>query len=393
MSGPKSADYGVSDEALRLERNRRRLAALDAEVEQIAAQWRQARDEHGDMVPAWIQESALKGRIQAAADQRLASDELAKIVAHIAQEVAKARRVFAQLSALLRFHGSLAAASATQPAQQTQQEEDTLRRHAEQVSDLLDTLASQVSNDEREALARRGEEAIGALPGRRKALLLQLRQDIQRANAAASKRLGMVRKAEQWREEIAGFDGPQVEELDQLLRRVAEGQTALAPDMAQRVKDVVASANKALEREYASKVIVEELQQMGYEVEVGFETASGAMLLRKPGMPDDYHVELRGETGESRLHARVVREADGDRAEASQSSDRKQTDTEAEQSWCGDFASALAAAERHGVQARLTSRLRAGEQPVQSIAPLADKRQTQRRRRRRQVQPKARSRG
>ena len=428
MSGPKSSSYRVSERARRreqarrrkqeerrrrreeaqrlaeeerrrMEQGRRQLGSLADQVDQLAAEWQQAQEAHGDLAAAWVGEPTLRSRLQDAAKLH-SSNDLATAISRITMDVAQARRAFAQQSTLLGLRESLAAVNAERAAKQVREsqarEEQALNRDAEKVSELLDSLSAEAANEERESLARLGEEVVGALPGRRKTLLLQMRQDIQRTNANAKERQRMVSQAEQWREELAGLPGPEVEALDRSLRRVAEGQAMLTPDMAQKVKDVAASATKRLEREYASNVIVEELQQLGYEVESGFETASGEapeLLLRKPGMPDDYHIELRGEAGASKLHARVVREADGNAAQRPRSAKRKQSDAQAEQAWCGDFAAALAAAERRGVHARLASRIRVGEQPVQIIAPFTDRGRPKRRQRRRQAPAKARSLG
>ena len=74
--------------------------------------------------------------------------------------------------------------------------------------------------------------------------------------------------------------------------------------MAQRVDDVVARATEAANRSYAVDVITEELGNLGYVVESGFDTASAQasdMLLHKADMEDDYHVSLRAEA--RRVHA------------------------------------------------------------------------------------------
>ena len=262
---------------------------------------------------------------------------------------------------------------------------------------------------------------------RRRALLAQLRLDIQRANAAGKEQQRMVEQAEQWRERLLGLEGTEVEELDQALRQVVEeqaslpadmaqrvedvvardrarqhtvqqaeqwrerllglegteveqldqalrqvveGQASLPADMAQRVENVVARATEASDRAYALDVITEELENLGYVVETGFETASAQgseMLLHKPGMEDDYHVSLQAEAGTSLLHTKMVRETSDSKE---RSAKRRRTDHQMERSWCQDFAAALAAAERRGVRGRIAKRVEAGEVPVETIVPL-----------------------
>ena len=64
-----------------------------------------------------------------------------------------------------------------------------MRRCAEEVARLLGALAAEASNEERTAVEQRAEEAAEASEAvRGKALLAQLRFDVQQANAAAEAR-------------------------------------------------------------------------------------------------------------------------------------------------------------------------------------------------------------
>ena len=142
---------------------------------------------------------------------------------------------------------------------------------------------------------------------------------------------------------------------------------------AQKVEDVVARATEASNRAYALGVRAEELENLGYVVEAGFETASAQapeMLLHKPEMEEDYHVSLRADAGAPFLHNRVVREA-GDPDE--RSADRARTDEQVERAWCEDLAAALAAAGDRGVRGRAVERMEPGAVPVPTIAPLKGK--------------------
>ena len=179
----------------------------------------------------------------------------------------------------------------------------------------------------------------------------------------------MVEQAEQWREELLGLEGQEVEELDRALREVVDGKASLPAGMAQTVEDVVARATEASDRAYALGVITEELENLGYVVETGFETAApgSEMLLHKPGM-EEYHVSLQAEAGASVLNTKMVREA-GDGGPG-RSPARERTDREMEGIWCRDFAAALGAAGRRGVRGRVVNRAEAGDVPVETIAPL-----------------------
>ena len=410
-----------------------RVHTLCAELDKVAELWQKARVQYGEEFPAW---SYGDSKLPASFRDLLANSDLAERVAKVqttrwgrkslratigasrgelksvfrdvsrldpffrdlAERVANAQRDYAQQSALFRMRigmrASLQAVSQVQAAdtqaaassaeaEQAQREERDLRRYAEEVSGLLEKLAAEVSHEDQTAIEQRAQEAVESPASRRRALLAQLRLDIQRANKAGKARQREAQQAEQWRERLLGLEGPEVEGLDAALRRVVNGEEPLPPDMGQQVEDVVARATEASNREYALGVITEELENLGYVVETGFETASAQapeMLLRKPDMEDDYHVSLRAEDGG--LHNQVVREA-SDPSE--QSAKRERTDEQMERTWCEDLAAALAAAEHRGVRGRAVTRNPPGEVPVPTIAPLKGKRKTKSKRKRRRT--------
>ena len=378
-----------------------RANTLCAELKKVAELWQEARAQYGEEFPAWSYGDSklpaeFRGLAKRVAEVRrtkynrrkrwtfganisqlesVARDvgELEPVVRDLARRVAKAKGEYAGQLVLFNFRKALPAASQLQATddqaavssveaqeEEAQREERERHRYAEEVSRLLGTLAAEVSPQDRTAIEQRAQETVESpQAARRRALLAQLRLDIQRANKAGQARQRIVAQAEQWRERLLGLEGTEVEELDQALRQIADGEEPLPPDMAQKVEDVVARATEASNREYALGVITEELENLGYVVEVGFETASAQapeMLLHKPDMEDEYHVSLRVETGG--LHNRVVREA-SDPSE--RSAGRERTDEQMERTWCQDLATALAAAEHRGIRGRAVSRNPPGE--------------------------------
>ena len=339
-----------------------RANTLCAELSEVAELWQEARAQYGEEFPAWsygdtewqaffVRDLAKRvGKVQrtkytggnksgstlgATRDdlKSVARDvsELESVFPDLVERVGKAKREYAQHVAKAkrnRVLTSLQAASQLQATdtqaavssakeEEAQREERERHRYAEEVSRTLETLAAEVSPQDHTAIEQQAQEAVESPASRRQALLMQLRFDIQRANKAGQARQRMVAQAEQWRERLLGLEGTEVEQLDVALRRIADGDEPLPPDMAQRVEDVVARATEASNRAYALGVITEELESLGYVVEVGFETASAQapeMLLHKPDMEDDYHVSLRVETGA--LHNQVVREASDPATEA-----------------------------------------------------------------------------
>ena len=330
--------------------------------------------------------------------KKLELPELRSVASDLAERIAKAKGEYARQVTLVKIRemgqlmASLQAAPQVQAAdsgaavspvdaqaEEAQREERERRRCAEEVSRVLETVAAEVSSQDRTAIEQRARESLESpQASRRRALLAQLRLDVRRANEAGRARQRVVRQVEQWRQRLLGLEGPEVEELDAALRRVVEEEGPLPPEMAQRVEDVAVRATEASNRAYALGVITEELENLGYVVEAGFETASAQapeMLLRKPDMEEDYHVSFRAEAGAPLLHNRVVREADyaGLDSRSPRSADRKRMDEQMERAWCEDLAAALAAAEHKGVRGRAMERLEPGQAPVPTIAPLKGK--------------------
>ena len=392
-----AAAFGLAAAVLRAraaakrEAERRRAAleargsALLAELDEVDQRWQNANRD--DASRAWRLGDALRDRIRAASDGRLENEAAETALDDIAMQIAKAQKECAAQTVMLQMQSALQvassqAATSAGPNKPREQEERLLRRDAEQISGLLETLTAAVSKEERTAIEMRARNAIEAPRGKRRGLILQLRMDIQRTNAAAEDKRRMAQEAGQWREKLVGLEGSEVEELDAALQQVVDGEAPLPPNIEQTVREVYDRAAGDLKRAYALGVVAEELQNLGYVVETGFETASAEapqMLLRKPDMEDDYHVSLQAGT-DAMLNTRVVRETND--ATAPRSAGRQRMDEQAEQAWCGDLAVALAAAAKRGVRANVTSRHRAGEIPVQAIAPLDGKPKRRRRRRR-----------
>ena len=407
MSGPKTVSVSVSPREIERQRARarerarrrararerarqrarlqERARALSSRLNRLSERWRRAKREHGEMFSEWRHSEILRDLAECESDRRRDNDELGAVLDDLAGRVAIAESEYARQLAVSKLRTSLEAmlpSQAAHPGPETvpseeddeaQRSEREMRRGLEEVSGLLATLAAEVPDDARAAIEKRADEALASpLAFRRKALLSQLHLEIRRANRAAAARRRTVAEATGWREQLLGLEGPDIEELDRHLRRVVDG-AAPAPGLAKRVEDAVARATEASERAYALGVITEELENLGYVVERGFETASARhpeALLRKPGMEDDYRVSLRAEG--PLLHNRVVREdRDADPGgDGRRSPDRRRADREMERVWCSDLAAGLAAAEQRGVHGRVVSRMRPGEVPVHAVAAL-----------------------
>ena len=347
------------EEGTRLAELMEQALHLSEEFITTGERWEDARDQYGAEFPAWSYGEPLLNVEEAGSVEAAES-----AVRDLAGRVALARRDYATLE--LRARASSQAAA-------SREADGDLRRWAEEVSRALETLTAEVSSQDRAAIEQRAREMVESpRASRGRALLDQLRLDIQRANAAGRARQRRVEQAAEWRRRLSGLEGPEVVELDRELRQVAGGQAVPPPDMEQKVEEVVARATEST-RAHALGVITEELENLGYVVEVDLETASARgseMLLRKPEM-EEYHVALQAEAGAALLHTSVVRETGDPGLDGNE--DRESRDRQMERIWLQDFAAALAAAERRGVRGRAVERVEPGRVPVRTMAPLEGK--------------------
>lgn len=241
---------------------RRRLdlhvRALSHELRRSAEEWRAAREEHGELFPEWTHEDIARELADCQRDVSRGNDGLESTVEDLAERVVEARREYDRHSKLSLVGSSLEAALHSRAddsraeeqaatAEQARSSEEELRRRAEQVSRLLDTLSAEASATDRRAIEKRAEGAMEpSSAARRKALLAQLRLEIQRANAAAIVRQRTVAQTRLWREQLIGLDGPEVDALDSDFNRAADGETALPAGIGQRVDEVVAKTGSSM---------------------------------------------------------------------------------------------------------------------------------------------------
>ena len=372
-----------------------RARGLSDELRETAGLWQEARDRHGEDFPAWSHGDAPQGLAR-----MTDNDALESVVEDLARRAARAQSEYARQSALFNARASLqeaaefqaaaARAAAESAAQEKAEREERERlRCEEEVARLLETLSEDASRQHRTAVVERARETVdSALSPRRRALLGQLRLDIQRANEEGRSRRRMVEQVEQWRQRLLGLEGPEVEQLDATLRQVADGQATLPPGVSQRVEEVVARATAAADRDYALRVITEELEKLDYVVESGPEADQAEapeILLRKAEMEDDYLVSLQAEADEPILNTQVVREASDSDTPNPRSADREESDHDTERMWFQDFATALAASGRRGVEGRVVERVEAGREPVKTVAPLKSKSESRPKRNRRRT--------
>ena len=123
MSGPKSVSVTVSPGAvaseiarrqrLRVQRRRQlqaRAKTLSEQLSRIAEQWLTAGREHGEVFSRWPYGEVLRDLAECEGDSARGYDELKAVVGDLADQVAQARREYAQKSAVAKMRTSLQAA-------------------------------------------------------------------------------------------------------------------------------------------------------------------------------------------------------------------------------------------------------------------------------------------
>ncbi|WP_307796525.1 response regulator receiver protein [Actinomadura barringtoniae] len=134
-----------------------------------------------------------------------------------------------------------------------------------------------------------------------------------------------------------------------------------------RAAEREAAEQAEAERRYVLDSITTAFQDMGYEVDAGFETLTaddGTLVLTRGSWPD-HSVKMR--LGDRQVRAAMVRER------PAESEDDRRLDAEREQEWCEAFEAARERLEGAGVRSAVTWRLDPG---VQELPVTAAARQT-----------------
>ena len=194
-------------------------------------------------------------------------------------------------------------------------------------------------------------------------LALELQYRVQRANDAARALQAQKERAARLFIGLRGLTGSDVDEITRELRQAEVGEDRLRTNIEERVKAVSQAARRRADRDYAGRVIREEFERLGYEVEEGFQTifvSGGTINLRKADMKE-YSARMRVNAAQERLDFHMVRAG---KTSEPPSQERRTRDREVEDQWCGDLAQVMAAIKQKSVQSRITQRIPSGAQPV-----------------------------
>ncbi|MER6809196.1 response regulator receiver protein [Spirillospora sp. NPDC000708] len=202
-------------------------------------------------------------------------------------------------------------------------------------------------------------------------LLPDAAEDERRAVAEAARLLAAVGTAE---------EAESVLHEVRLRIREANRRTEDARELARRRAAEREAAEQAeAERRYVLDSITAAFEDMGYEVQPGFETLTagdGSVVLTKGAWPD-HSVRMRVD-GAARVEAAMVRER------PAESEDDRRVDVEREREWCAAFEAARARLADGGIRSEVSWRVDPGvrELPVGGASRQTGGRSGQRERRR-----------
>ncbi|REE96037.1 response regulator receiver protein [Thermomonospora umbrina] len=151
-----------------------------------------------------------------------------------------------------------------------------------------------------------------------------------------------------------------------------------------RASERDAAEQAEVERRYVLNTVTAAFQEMGYEVDAGFETLTaqdGQVILSRGGWPD-HGVRMRVDDART-IRAAMVR------TRAPESEDDRRRDAEREQEWCAAFEAARERLAAAGIDSAVTWRIEPGDH---ELPVVAEARQT-RARTRQQARERERERG
>jgi len=384
MSGPKCGEWSVESN---LERERRiaaelrtRIRGLQNELEGVKATWWEAKNRFGDEFPSSPPKKNSKKLHDSASTEELRSHEdLLRI------ELTSHREALSDAEATHRVRDLLQSIAENQPhherivpAKNTgsgrQVGNDTISKRKETVARLVERLDPSVPVKERGWFERNLKDAAAQVgTSRFEGLMLELRLTIQTLNAQQETRAHGQYLVHKLASKLIGLEGTEVDRLKQELREVQLGRKDLRSGFQAELDKVVSSASAVDDRQYASKVILEELKRLGYSVEVGMETVlvnGGELEVTKPELRE-YSVRFLVDQNSELFDVRLKREGDAGEVVGSE---RRLLDRSMEEKWCSDFASALSSAAERGVDARITKREKPGVVPVEVTTGTGRKR-------------------
>jgi hypothetical protein len=234
---------------------------------------------------------------------------------------------------------------------------------AEHVSRLLARLRDDITPADRSAVetrAQRLEHAEGHDEVRRR--LDELRRRVDVANKRAAQLDEDVVRARYLLADLRSTPDPP-SDLDAALLAVIARETTLDERLVARVGALVAAAEATADAAYVSATVAEVLEELGYDVGIGFRTAltrDGLAHVRRQGRAwADHGVRIRLDRDRGMLMFHVVGASDRP-ADAGR-------DTALEEELCEDVPRLVEGLGERGVSAPIRSSMGAGQVPVAEV--------------------------
>jgi hypothetical protein len=229
---------------------------------------------------------------------------------------------------------------------------------ADSVRRVFGRLDSAVAASVQAELDGRARQVLLARPGEAERLLDDLRFGVQRANDDLAARRARLADLHERLDRFAG------EAVVAVRRRLYDAADDPDPDWGALEAAVNAAIDHAVAqavRAYTAQALRESLEEVGCEVEEGFDVllvANGFAHLRRPGW-DDLAIRVRAGDGDGVLRFNAVAPRDGD----------GRMDEATEHGWCATFDELLARLAEAGVPIEVTERSEIGDAHVQRVDP------------------------
>ena len=245
--------------------------------------------------------------------------------------------------------------------------EDDAKFREREVGSILRRLSGDVHPTDRADLKQLATEVMLAEEsGRAQTLALELRLRVQTATEKAEKIARNAERAAQLRVALRGLEGDDVATIASELSQVERKELPLADTLVRRAEEVASAARARMNRNYAAKVIREELERLGYEVEEGFTSLfiEGGQAQARKAQLGDYRVLIGTERATDQLHVQLARLSQRGEALSKQQELR---DRDTEEKWCKDFAQVRQALDRRRIATRVVRRVPAGSRPIRIL--------------------------
>lgn len=377
MSGPKCDSYYVEAQRVREQRMKALRAAASEADKRLAAVTKKARDVEADC--GVVIAAALNPIPQLPSDEGSPEDfeghisQVHCLIAEISAQIERAEGVV-QLRTLLSsavhaeqvsdWSGNL---HQSQPVSRTSSLPNESDRRDETVQRILNRLIGNVTEEEQGKIENILREFYDAATLTRVEVIeAQLRLTVQIINDRFLKIQEEKTVASILLAELVGLTGSEVESIREELQAVMDRRVPMPRKAAERVALARKRAERKMADEYAGQVVRQELQRLGYVLGANFETMfteGGEAVLQSPEQ-GEYGVQIAVDASCGMMNMEVVR-----LTESASISDpeRRLRDKEAEEKWCANHDSLLAALRSRGVKGRTIKNTPAGERLVPHI--------------------------